>query len=77
MSIHWPLPVRARISNAAWIALADHRPHARSDIDTPDFIGSPSGSPVIDISPLIAWITKSYPGSLRRGPSCPKPDIEQ
>ncbi len=34
-------------------------PVSTSTSATPTFIGSPSGSPVIDIRPLSAWATKS------------------
>src|SRR5688500_20367239 len=35
-----------------------------------------STGPVTDMSPLRAWMPRSYPGSARIGPVCPKPVIE-
>jgi hypothetical protein len=48
--------------SAARIPIVAYRPVTTSLIATPTFIGRPpssSASPVIDISPPTAWITKS------------------
>ena len=50
-----PSPVR----RAAATAVAACRPVSTSTSATPTLWGSPSGGPVIDISPLSAWATKS------------------
>ena len=54
-SIRSPSPLcrAARMAEDAW------RPASTSTSATPTFIGSPPGSPVIDIRPLSAWATKS------------------
>ena len=50
---------RSRASRPASTETAPNRPLTTSLIATPTFIGRPSGSPVIDIRPPTAWITKS------------------
>ena len=54
-----PSAPRSRPSRPAISETAPKRPATTSLIATPTFIGRPSGSPVIDISPPTAWITKS------------------
>ena len=64
MSMYSPLPVRSRRASAASTATAAYMPVIRSTIGTPTFCGPPPGwssrSPVMLISPPIAWIRKSY-----------------
>ena len=64
------LAVALSTVRAARIAAAALSPARISTTATPTFIGSPSGSPVIDIRPLSAWTVKSYPGRScgRQGP---------
>ena len=60
-STRWPASTAARAS-AARIPIAANRPVTTSLIATPTLVGRPpsaSASPVIDISPPTAWITKS------------------
>ena len=67
MSIRWPRPgvgppSRSRPTSAARTLTAPSIPDTTSLIATPTLVGPPpssSGAPVIDISPLAAWITKS------------------
>ncbi len=66
-SIRWPSPaiadpVRSRPTSAARMATVPSIPLTTSLIATPTLVGSPpssSDAPVIDMSPLAAWITKS------------------
>ena len=56
------LPSRSRPSSAARTPTAPSIPVTTSLIATPTLVGappSPSGLPVIDISPLVAWMMKS------------------
>ena len=72
MSIRWPRPrpgpgpaarpPRSRPTSAARIETAPSIPVTTSLIATPTLVGPPpstSGAPVIDMSPLAAWMTKS------------------
>ncbi|MNS97911.1 hypothetical protein D3C72_1322600 [compost metagenome] len=63
MSIWSPCPVTSRRASAARMALLAYSPVIRSTMGTPIFIGPPPGrssdSPVMLISPLMAWIMKS------------------
>ena len=52
-------PPRSRASRPASSETAPNSPLTTSLIATPTFSGRPSGSPVIDMSPPTAWITKS------------------
>ena len=54
-----PTPVRARSTSAAWMPFAASNPHTRSTTAVPAFSGCPSGSPVTDMSPPMAWSRKS------------------
>ncbi len=51
-------------------------PEAMSAIATPSRTAGPSAVPVMLISPPSACATASYPGSVRRGPVWPKPEID-
>src|SRR5882724_9557283 len=77
----WPAPERCRSNSAPSMALTAYMPAMRSATATPTFCGpapgSPSGTPVMLMSPLMAWIIASYPGTLRSGPSCPNAEMEQ
>ena len=59
MSMWAPLPVRSRRLSEARIATVLYMPVNRSATAMPAFCGSPSGSPVIDIMPPMAWAMKS------------------
>ena len=59
----------ARMPNAVKL------PAPMSVMGTPTLAGGPPGKPVIDISPLIPWATRSNPPRLRYGPVPPKPDM--
>ncbi len=57
-----PAAVPARASSAASTLTAPSIPVATSVIATPTFVGPPpsaSGAPVMLMSPLVAWMTKS------------------
>ncbi len=52
-------------------------PVVRSRNETPARTGGPLGSPVIDMIPLKACMSASYPAPSFRGPVRPKAEIEQ
>ena len=52
-------------------------PVERSRKETPARTGCPSGSPVMDMMPLKACMSASYPGLSLRGPVRPKAETEQ
>jgi len=56
-SMDWPCPVRSLCRTAARIEVAANSPANTSEMATPTLYGGPSSGPVIDISPLMAWIT--------------------
>ena len=41
----------------------------------PLLTGGPPGSPVMLMTPLIAWAMRSKPGRCAHGPVCPKPEM--
>ncbi len=49
----------------------------KSEIGTPHFTGAPPSSPVTLITPVAAWMVRSKPPSVERGPAWPKAEIEQ
>ena len=86
MSMRWPPLVGCagapsdgrrsdlRPTSAPSTLTAPSIPVATSLMATPTFIGAPpstSAAPVMLISPLVAWMTKSYPGRSAAGPSGP------
>ena len=54
-----PSPVRPRRTSAPMIPAAANWPATMSEIATATFIGSPSGSPCIDMMPPMPCMTKS------------------
>ena len=76
-STRWPSPVRWRWSKAAETPSAQRIPVERSRKETPARTGCPSGSPVMDMMPLKACMSASYPGASLRGPVRPKAETEQ
>ena len=59
MSMCWPSPVMAWWRSAALIETPAYMPAIRSATGIADFIGSPSGSPVTLMKPLMPWIRRS------------------
>ena len=76
-STRWPRPVTCRCNSALTAPNAPNTPVARSRNDTPHRTGAPPGSPVIDMTPLNACMTASYPPLSARGPVRPNAEIEQ
>ena len=58
-STRWPRPSRSRARRAARMPLVAKRPQIMSMSAAPTFSGRPSGSPVTDMSPLIACSSRS------------------
>ena len=56
---------------------AHNVPVMMSSAEIPQRTGAAPGSPVIDITPLNACISASYPASAARGPLRPKAETEQ
>jgi hypothetical protein len=59
MSICWPCPVASRWRKAARMPMQPYSPANVSATEAPTFCGSPSGAPVMLITPPIAWIRLS------------------
>ena len=58
-STRWPSPVASRWRSAARIPTVANSPASTSTSATPTFWGSPSGAPVMLISPPSAWTSRS------------------
>src|SRR5438309_1969359 len=67
-SICWASPDRSRTRSAASTATAPYNAVVRSAIGTPTFTGGRSGSPVIDIRPLMPCRITSSPAPERECP---------
>gem|GEM_PF-3606768 len=75
MCVPCPLACAARSADA--MANAPYSPAEKSASGTPHLTGSPPGSPVTLMMPLMAWMVRSKPPSCARGPDWPYAEIEQ